>query len=130
MTSGRDFLGEFARPEADISFAVIHKGAERPCTARQSELVNNCAASHNGAGGRPPDRYQKRRTMDSCGLQVAGSRLRITSCGFKTVGPSAFATAICYLSFVIPFGDSQTVIYGYTYGISSTRTIGSPRVGA
>jgi Transposase/Transposase IS116/IS110/IS902 family len=38
----------------DISFAVIHKRAERlPAQARRSELVNNCAASHNGAGGRP-----------------------------------------------------------------------------
>jgi Transposase/Transposase IS116/IS110/IS902 family len=40
-------------PKADISFAVIHDRAERPCVARRSEVVNNCAASHNSAGGRP-----------------------------------------------------------------------------
>ena len=38
---------------ADISFAVIHERAKRRRTARRSELVNNCAAGHNGAGGRP-----------------------------------------------------------------------------
>ena len=37
----------------DISVAIIHKRAKRPCTARLSELVNNCAASHNSVGGRP-----------------------------------------------------------------------------
>ena len=39
--------------QADIIFAVMHERAKRPRTARQSELVNNCAAGHNGAGGRP-----------------------------------------------------------------------------
>jgi hypothetical protein len=38
---------------ADISVAVIHERAKRRRTARRSELVNNCAAGHNGAGGRP-----------------------------------------------------------------------------
>jgi hypothetical protein len=38
---------------ADISFAVIHDRAKRPALARRSEVVNNCAASHNSAGGRP-----------------------------------------------------------------------------
>jgi hypothetical protein len=50
----RAFLSFQPAPKADISFAVIHKRAERlPAQARRSELVNNCAASHNGAGGRP-----------------------------------------------------------------------------
>src|SRR5262249_47692399 len=31
----------------------MHKRARRAGTARRSELVNNCAASHNGVGGRP-----------------------------------------------------------------------------
>src|SRR5258708_30730439 len=38
---------------ADISFAVVHKRAERPAQARRRELVNNCAAGENFAGGRP-----------------------------------------------------------------------------
>src|SRR5262249_15859489 len=38
---------------ADISVAVIHERAKRPRTARRSELVNNCAAGHNGTGERP-----------------------------------------------------------------------------
>jgi hypothetical protein len=40
---------------SDIILAVIHRRAKRPRrhTARRSELVNNCAASHNDAGGRP-----------------------------------------------------------------------------
>src|SRR6516162_8895808 len=42
-----------ARDLADISFAVIHERAKRRRTARRSKLVNNCAASHNGDGGRP-----------------------------------------------------------------------------
>ena len=37
----------------DISLAVIHKRAKRPCPAKRSELVNNCAASQNEAGARP-----------------------------------------------------------------------------
>src|SRR5260370_19135059 len=44
---------------ADISFAVVHKRAERPAQARRRELVNNCAAGENFAGGRPaPARSQ------------------------------------------------------------------------
>jgi transposase/transposase IS116/IS110/IS902 family protein len=44
-----------AAPNADISLAVMHKRAQRPALApaRRSELVNNCAASHNRAGARP-----------------------------------------------------------------------------
>ena len=38
---------------SDISLAVIHKRAKRPCEAKRSELVNNCAAGQNKAGGRP-----------------------------------------------------------------------------
>ena len=38
---------------ADISVGVIHERANRPRTAKRSELVNNCAVGHNGAGGRP-----------------------------------------------------------------------------
>ena len=38
---------------AGISFAVIHDRAKRPALARWSAVVNNCAASHNNAGGRP-----------------------------------------------------------------------------
>jgi hypothetical protein len=38
---------------SDISFAVIHKRVRRSGTARRSELVNNCAASHDEVGGRP-----------------------------------------------------------------------------
>ena len=37
----------------DISLAVIHKRAKRPYSARRSELVNNCAAGQDKAGGRP-----------------------------------------------------------------------------
>src|SRR5580700_5562067 len=40
-------------PKADISFAVIHRRAERPALARRSELVNNGAAGQNKDGGRP-----------------------------------------------------------------------------
>src|SRR5260370_34455052 len=44
---------------ADISVAVVHKRAERPAQARRRELVNNCAAGENFAGGRPaPARSQ------------------------------------------------------------------------
>jgi len=41
----------FGRP--DISFAVIHKRAERPLAAKRRELVNNCAAKQNKVGRRP-----------------------------------------------------------------------------
>jgi hypothetical protein len=37
----------------DITLAVIHKRAKRRCRAKRSELVNNCAAGQNKAGGRP-----------------------------------------------------------------------------
>jgi hypothetical protein len=50
------FSPKFTNPapqRPDISFAVINDRAKRPCTARRSEVVNNCAASHNSAGGRP-----------------------------------------------------------------------------
>ena len=40
-------------PKADISFAVIHKRAERPAPARRSKLVNNCASEQNDGGKRP-----------------------------------------------------------------------------
>src|SRR6267154_803238 len=44
---------------ADISVAVIHNRAKRSCTARRREVVNNCAAGENLAGGRPaPARSQ------------------------------------------------------------------------
>src|SRR5437868_7491819 len=44
---------------ADISVAVIHDRAKRFCTARRREVVNNCAAGENFAGGRPaPARSQ------------------------------------------------------------------------
>jgi len=53
----RKLLGkQLAGANADISFAVIHKLAERPSPGRHSsssKLVNHCAASHNSAGGRP-----------------------------------------------------------------------------
>ena len=50
---------------ADISFAVMHKLAERPAPARRHsssrKLVNNCAAGDNFAGGRPaPARTRSR----------------------------------------------------------------------
>jgi hypothetical protein len=38
---------------SDISFAVIHVRARRSGTAKRSELVNNCAGSHNEIGGGP-----------------------------------------------------------------------------
>jgi len=44
--------GSLAR-SADISFGVIHNRAKRPVLARRSEVVNNCAAKHNSARGRP-----------------------------------------------------------------------------
>jgi hypothetical protein len=47
------FIIEDLKRLADISFAVIHERAKRRRTTSRSELVNNCAASHNGAGGRP-----------------------------------------------------------------------------
>ena len=40
-------------PNADISLVVIHERVERPPHSEASELVNNCAARHNSAGGRP-----------------------------------------------------------------------------
>src|SRR6202040_2855164 len=44
---------------ADISVAVIRDRARRSCTARRREVVNNCAAGENFAGGRPaPARSQ------------------------------------------------------------------------
>src|SRR6266481_10097661 len=44
---------------ADISVAVIRDRAKRSCTARRREVVNNCAAGENFAGGRPaPARSQ------------------------------------------------------------------------
>src|ERR1700738_2957579 len=44
---------------ADISVAVIRDRARRSCTARRREVVNNCAAGENFAGGRPaPARAQ------------------------------------------------------------------------
>jgi hypothetical protein len=38
---------------SDISFAVIHKRVRRSGTAKRSELVNNCTASHDEVGGGP-----------------------------------------------------------------------------
>src|SRR6202011_2271635 len=52
----RDLVGTVA---ADISVAVIRDRARRSCTARRREVVNNCAAGENFAGGRPaPARSQ------------------------------------------------------------------------
>src|ERR1700741_3194689 len=70
---------------ADISVAVIHGRAKRPRPARRSELVNNCAAGHNGAGGRPalaqsrsrlahPRRVKLRRPAEPVALAPTSNR--------------------------------------------------------
>src|SRR5260370_20410463 len=58
-SSLRHLRGVTGTVAADISVAVVHKRAERPAQARRRELVNNCAAGENFAGGRPaPARSQ------------------------------------------------------------------------